>query len=414
MALIVGCRVRSGDLQSAEGAKLNGLTGTVTGYIEESDRWEVFFEDCKETKLLKATNLSPCEMETTSGGFCTSCAQPLAAAGAACPSCDGSDASAVLNLGIPLLEALPVLEAVPVLDSLPVLAAVPITDDSLYARSSSSLRVHSEPRTHRELADVSGTAAPQDPSIGQLRRMLEEWQSANTQWQVAYAQMSDRCLLLESENRQLRDVVEAAESGPDMCARYVARLARQNWRLGQEVAENGGNCDASDGDGDLAAAAGGGESDVGEVAEEDSGRDRRPLGITRLPLRRNDAPDTSIVNSLTADEASESEQLQDEQQSAESLDFLDKEALDEAGNSLGGSRPKPGMNAQQWRELVEERKRLRERSQPKDPRGDDVPQISSSWATLPRLAASGLVLIIMATFSLGRFTAIHNGGDIEL
>lgn len=127
--------------------------------------------------------------------------------------------------------------------------------------------------------------------VAQLRAMLAEWQAANAQWQAAYGQMSDRCERLDGENRHLRDVIEAAESGPDTNARFVARLARQNLRLGQEAASHGVAIENGD-----TPTLGSRQTTGNASSSDDSGRKKRPAGVKRLPLHRVDDPAPAVTH----------------------------------------------------------------------------------------------------------------------
>lgn len=415
MALEEGCCVRLGGLQSSAGAELNDLTGTIAGYVQEKDRWRVVLEGYPEEKLLKAANLFIIADDTSTGGFCTSCAQPLPSADAPCPSCDRSEAAPTLSeeawqSGQPLREcaeaALPSAEAA-------------AEQQGGARRTTSCQRSHSEPRDPRRQAHASPSAGvvvqqenmQQDPGLGQLKRMLEEWQSANAQWQVAYTEMSTRCETLKNENRQLKDVVEAAESGPDMCARFVARLARQNWRLGQEAATHGADCASSDpGDDDAALLAEPGQEPA------DTGRDRRPEGVDRLPFRRdaagNVASDTGGNASGSADE--ESDQTLDEHVPAHPRTFGVAAAPPEHSGPDEPRRwdPNGKFTAQSWRELVEERKCLQAATN--GPRAGDVEE-SSAWSAVSRLAIAAVGFTLVATFTIGRLAGMSQGdGDFEL
>mmetsp|Transcript_56245 Transcript_56245/g.105950 ORF Transcript_56245/g.105950 Transcript_56245/m.105950 type:complete len:207 (+) Transcript_56245:66-686(+) len=184
MALAVGARVQLANLHSSSGSALNGLMGTIIAFVEDKDRWQVLLDGGEETKLLKALNLVRLESQ---GASAVEQDQPEAAATSA-------------------------------------------------AQAEAPIEQATASRQRPRARSMDGGARRRGDSVGRLRRMLEEWQNANAQWQAAYATMHERCASLECENRQLREVMEAVESGPDMNVRFVARLARQNWRLGRENA----------------------------------------------------------------------------------------------------------------------------------------------------------------------------------
>eukprot|EP00427_Karlodinium_veneficum_P066266 CAMPEP_0169314938 /NCGR_PEP_ID=MMETSP1017-20121227/5375_1 /TAXON_ID=342587 /ORGANISM="Karlodinium micrum, Strain CCMP2283" /LENGTH=389 /DNA_ID=CAMNT_0009408891 /DNA_START=40 /DNA_END=1205 /DNA_ORIENTATION=+ len=389
MALQEGTRVVIKGLQSAAGATLNGSHGTILDYDQEKERWEVLADqDPTQSKLLKACNLE---------------VLPLVA----------SAASQEANL-----------------------QAEQMQNDLPRRRSSSSskvvhVRASSWPRSSRSVQEPVVLQA--NLEIERLRHTLHEWQTANQQWQAAYVQLQQQYVLLESENRHLREVVEVAESGPNMNARFIARLARQNWKLGHEVGlrtHDAGSDDGLDSPSETQP-----KQDSTHVAEEDSdeaehdsGRLRRPEGMKRLNLRKKEVDDVVMTQidgevAESSSAASSSSKVKDEeddrprdacrQGDAKAMELKDRQwigctytkcfdekdrmvdkTLDKEGRPLSGS------------EDTQSRLEERGRSQASDPsraqraRGEAVSSGNAS-STVLSTVASVLGIAFFAAFTLG-------------
>jgi len=381
MALQEGTRVVIKGLQSAAGATLNGSHGTILDYDQEKERWEVLADqDPTQSKLLKACNLE---------------VLPLVA----------SAASQEANL-----------------------QAEQMQNDLPRRRSSSSskvvhVRASSWPRSSRSVQEPVVLQA--NLEIERLRHTLHEWQTANQQWQAAYVQLQQQYVLLESENRHLREVVEVAESGPNMNARFIARLARQNWKLGHEVGlrtHDAGSDDGLDSPSETQP-----KQDSTHVAEEDSdeaehdsGRLRRPEGMKRLNLRKKEVDDVVMTQidgevAESSSAASSSSKVKDEEddrprdacRQGDAKDRMVDKTLDKEGRPLSGS------------EDTQSRLEERGRSQASDPsraqraRGEAVSSGNAS-STVLSTVASVLGIAFFAAFTLGRFAALGEGGDGEL
>jgi len=374
----VDSRVRLDGLQSGAGTSLNGLTGTVTGYAKAKDRWQVVLDGDQQEKLLKGINLFPLDVVTTASevdtaaGLCASCSQPLPAVGQQCPACSLAERGVETPRGVWQVR--------------PEVAPVP--KQALNSRTAARAREYSEPPSWRH--GRAGEVEPErTPLVVQLRQMLAEWQGANTQWQVAYAQMSERCMQLEGENKHLLDVVEAAESGPDMNARFVARLARQNLRLGQEAASRG----VATENGDTPTLG----SREASSSDDDSARGRRPAGVKRLPLHRHDEP--PAVTHSQWDKTNESTST-DEDESA-MPEYADKPDPQSKENAEDRRR-----DGQRCRELFEERRSL-EANKLRDSR-----HTSSSGSTLSmhiRLTGYAVAFVSVSVMAITFFVSNQNG-----
>lgn len=352
MALAENCRVRLVGLQSAP--ELNGITGTTVEYVKEKDRWRVVLDDNSVAQVgqgieIKAVNLTPLG---TVPGWDVPDGDELDT------GCCPSDSR--------MCDQMPLLSEASHPDGL---GTTPSNVDSGQAN---------------------------ELTIGQLQALLEQWQSANLQWQVAYSQLNEKFVALEMENRDMRAVIEAAESGPDMNHRFIARMARQNWRLGQEAAARGVNFDSSDaGDGD--------DCDApsvfvkGDEVPEDTGRDRRPVGVNRLPFRKDEtihmdagAPTLDSGSSSATDEA---EEMPEKGRTP---------VLEIDGQKLANNKVAAEENAVSSRG-----------GQDSTPQKSSSRSISSS-SELVRLVAAALGLSVMAVFAFGHCLQMPSGGSIEL
>lgn len=355
MALQKGTRVAIKGLQSEAGAALNGLHGTILDYDKEKERWEVVVdEDSTQAKLLKACNL----------------------------------------------EVLPMNEA-----SSMRTGSHPERSSSSTIAEPQRRRAYSWEPSRKSSAEMTATMQA-NLEIDRLRRTLQEWQTANQQWQAAYVQMQNQCVLLESENRHLREVVEVAESGPNMDARFIARLARQNWKLGHEVGLRSNDLGSDDEDG--LAASPNTKTDEIEDDENDSGRHRRPEGVKRLKLRKKD-PKDNIIPQIDG-EAAESSQ-------ASSASSRGNAVREDRPASRQGSNEKV-LDCKQAGQDNAEEGRLHKQKDPPQARKQGVDQTSgnsgSALSTITSTVASILCITAMAAFTIGRFTALRDGGDAEL
>lgn len=380
MALQSGTRVVIKGLQSAAGATLNGSHGTILDYDQEKERWEVLADqDPSQSKLLKACNLEV----------------------------------------LPLVASAASQEA--------DLQAEQMQSDLPRRRSSSSskvvhLRASSWPRSSRSVQEPAVLQA--NLEIERLRRTLHEWQTANQQWQAAYVQLQQQYVLLESENRHLREVVEVAESGPNMNARFIARLARQNWKLGHEVGLRTHDAGSDDGlDSPSETQPKQDSTHVAErsdEAEHDSGRLRRPEGMKRLNLRKKEVDDVVMTQidgevAESSSAASSSSKVNDEEddrprdacRQGGAKDRMVDKTFGKEGRSLNGF------------EDTQSRLEERGRSQASDPsraqreRGEAVSSGNAS-STVLSTVASVLGIAFFAAFTIGRFAALGEGGDGEL
>lgn len=395
----MGCQVRVGGLQSS-GADLNGCVGTVTGYVEDADRWHVAFDGCNEAKLFKAANLERLDLA----------AQPFSA------------------------------EAHPLSADLAV--------DGVERGRNSRPRARSCEPPGSSLDVDRGGASSRDPSTGRLRQLLGEWQSANSQWQAAYQVLGERCMLLEAENRQLREVLEVLESGPDMSARFVARLARQNWRLGNEAGQRATVSDPpSDDEGHSSLAKAPPSAD--DDPSIDTGRDRRPAGVKRLPLKRCvGAPDGDISSVPNLGEESQSADTSDgigrptsgrgsrassassqgrkrgEESSRRQQDAGESRLqMDGKGDQASSKSDELADQSTMRRRRAAEKRERERREEERLPRTADHPRgwkAKSSrdkegmWPFFYGMALSGLAIGAMATYAVGRYAMEHGDAFTEL
>merc|ERR1712100_608401 len=68
------------------------------------------------------------------------------------------------------------------------------------------------------------------------------------------------------------------------------------------------------------------------------------------------------------------------------------------------------LDAQRWKELIEERKSLRADQKPG---GQDSSKESGSWSAVSRLAISAAGLALMAAFTFGRLVVFQEGEDFS-
>lgn len=436
MELAVGCRVRLHGLQSSAGAQFNDLSGTITSYVTEMDRWHVVLDGCEEAKLFKADNLTRLDVDTSSGAH-----------GAGEDARKGSGGhvgygSASRYEGRPPASGL-------------------AADETRRGRASRPRARSCGPRASR--ADEQ-----RDPSVGRLRGILEDWQNAHAQWQAAYAVLGERCMLLETENRQLREVLEVVENGPDMSARFVARLARQNWRLGHEASSRATVVDPPS-DREVPAPAVEAPAAEGEGDEPaDAGSDRRPAGVKRLPLDRcvckPDADASNVPNlgeesfSAGTSEGDEKPGSGRESQASSASSqrlparidefrkpgkSLEEAMLDEVrerqdkndvddnlfhpnhderrrwtpegkAERKNAHRRRDSERRENERRADEERRIYQPNGQPRGRNSSSPKEKESAWAVGAGMALSVVTLGLVATFALGRLFAFQKGDDFEL
>jgi hypothetical protein len=376
MALQVGTRVVITGLQSAAGAALNGSHGKILGYDEEKERWEVLVDDDPtQAKLLKACNLAVTTRD------------PSRATREVGPSDLQSEA--------------------------------PRRRRTSSVSSPHHRRAHSWGPSGRSASEPIALLQA-NIEIDRLRMTLQEWQSANQQWQAAYIQMQHQCVALEAETRHLRDVIEVAESGPNMNARFIARLARQNWKLGHEVGLRSHEVGSDDGLDSPTQIKPEDKEDACE-AEDDSGRDRRPAGMRRLNLRKkDDASDTLIaqcdgeVSESSPASSSSNKRNGTEDRLPLDVDNVGKQDEVEACKT-NDMCDKSGRSQNRGEEARAEERRLSQGSDSVPPRNATGAATSSgnAWAVMSSTVASVLGVTLLAVITYGRFMAVSEGSDFE-